>query len=220
MNNALSLTAVATLAASLCLSTAQAESKNDEAFFEIQGQFELVQPPQPTASPDKVEVKEVFWYGCPHCFRFEPSLLRWEKNIPEYVEFLRMPAVLRDSWAPHARAYHTANVLGVSHAIHQPLYDAIHVGRQKLDTRESLMSFFAEHGVDKKAFAGTYDSFGVESKLRQSRAMTRGYGIHGVPAVVINGKYRTSGSLAGSFKGMLRVVDILVERERAAMAAN
>ena len=89
--------------------------------FEEGIEYQRVVPPQPTDDPSKVEVVELFWYGCPHCYHFEPILEAWAKNKPDYVYFKRIPAIFRDSWVPFARAYYTAQVLGVLDRIHGPL---------------------------------------------------------------------------------------------------
>lgn len=184
------------------------------------GKYELVTPPQPTDTPDKVEVVEVFWYGCPHCFSFLPVMERYSKDKPDYVAVRHMPAIFRDSWVAHARAFYTAELLGVEKKIHRPLFEAIHVRRQRLDTRESLMKFFEQHGVSNDDFNNTYDSFAVQTLMRKSQVMQQRYGIRGTPTVIVNGKYRVSGSLAGSPQDMIKVIEALVERERAEKMAS
>lgn len=181
------------------------------------GKYELVTPPQPTDTPGKVEVVEVFWYGCPHCFNFLPNMEQYTKSKPDYVAVRRMPAIFRKSWVVHARAFYTADLLGVREQIHRPLFEAIHLRRQPLDTREELMKFFEPYGVSNDEFKKTYDSFAVETLLRKSQVMQRRYGVPGTPTVIVNGKYRVTGSLAGSFDNMIKVIEALAERERAQM---
>ena len=189
--------------------------------FDPQGKYELIQPPQPTDTPGKVEVVDVFWYGCPHCFTFLPAMESYEKSKADYVEIRRMPAVFRKSWENHARAYYTAKLLGVDQKLHRPLFEMIHNGGKRVETREDLRAFFVANGVDGEAFDKTFDSFAVESMLRKSIVMQGRYGIRGTPSVVINGKYRTSGSLAGSYENMVKVIAALAEQEhKAAMAMN
>ncbi|MCP5154769.1 MAG: thiol:disulfide interchange protein DsbA/DsbL [Ectothiorhodospiraceae bacterium] len=200
-----------TLATALALSApATAQQSGDS----LDGRYQVVQPPQPTeVDAGKVEVVDVFWYGCPHCFRFLPEMERYEASKPDYVVLRRMPAVFRDSWRAHARAYYTAELLGVVAKIHRPLFEAIHEKRQALDTRESLMEFFAGHGVSKEDFAKTFDSFAVESLVRKSEVMQARYGVQGTPSVIVNGKYRVVGNLAGSYENMARITAALAERE-------
>lgn len=179
--------------------------------------YQRVIPPQPTLHSDRVEVVEIFWYGCPHCHRFQPYLERWLKTKPDNVDYIRLPAILRESWAIHARAFYTAEALGVLDRIHTPLFDAIHKERRRLDTEEALMAFFAEHGVDEERFRKTFHSFAVDSKVRRARLMTRRYGTEGTPAVIINGKYRTGPGMVNSFEELIKVIDYLVEKETRAL---
>jgi len=161
----------------------------------------------------KSEVVELFWYGCSHCFDFEPNLHKWLKAKPKNVNFVRIPAVFNKRWELHARAYYTAEVLGVLDKIHQPLFDAMHLKKQKMATSGELAAFFVKHGVSKETFMETFNSFSVDSKVRRATDLTKRYGIDGVPTLVVNGKYRSTGSLAGGRENMLKVVDHLIKQE-------
>lgn len=184
------------------------------AGFEEGAAYEKVVPAQPTAHQDQVEVVEVFWYGCPHCHRFQPYLERWLDEHSEGIDYVRLPAVLRESWAIHARAYYTAEALGVVDKIHADLFDAIHNDNRRIDTEESLMAFFAERGVDEEAFRRTFHSFAVDSKIRRARLLTRRYGVSGTPAVVVNGKFRTGPVMAGSYDNLTTIMSYLVSEEQ------
>jgi len=162
----------------------------------------------------KIEVVEVFWYGCPHCYDFEPFLEDWLKNKADDVEFKRMPGIFRENWIPHARAYYTALELGVLDAVHRPLFEAIHRHRQQLNSQSQLRKLFAENGVDEDAFDKVYESETVTDKVKKALLMGRRYQIRGVPSIVVNGKYLTGASIAGSFENMLKATDELVARER------
>ena len=168
---------------------------------------------QPTQDPTKVEVIEFFWYGCPHCYQFEPLVEKWHSNLPENVVFIRQPAVFSKVWAQHAKAYFTAEVLGVVDKVHADLFYAIQVKKQKLTSEEDLAEFFVAHGVDKAAFHDAYNSFIVDTKMRQAKTMGPRYGITGVPAVVVNGKYLVNGKTAGSHEGMIKVINELIVQE-------
>ncbi len=172
--------------------------------------------PQPTADPQKIEVVELFWYGCPHCFHFEPELHAWVGKQAGDVQFVRVPAILNPRWEILARAYYTAELLGALDKIHTPLFKAIHEKKERFETEDSLARFFAAQGVDEAEFRKTFKSFGVAAKVNRARQMTQRYGINGVPSLVIDGKYRTSASEAGSHEGMLKVTDQLIAKERAA----
>lgn len=197
-----------------------AAEQGTDGVFQIYGQYEKVNPPQPTADPKRVEVLELFWYGCPHCYTLEPHLKNWLKDKPDYVVFRRMPAVFNERWALHAEAYYTAEALGVLDEIHEPLFDAMHRDRRPLGTSEQIMAFFEEHGVKKEDFRKAWGSFAVRTKVRRATVMSQRYGIDGVPAIVINGKYRTSGSLAGNYRNIIKVINTLAEEEQKAMAAS
>jgi thiol:disulfide interchange protein DsbA len=179
--------------------------------------YEAVTPPQPTANPAKIEVIEFFWYGCPHCYSFEPTLTKWLKAKPENVEFIRIPAIFSEEWGKHAKAYFTAEALGVVDAVHGDLFDAIQQAKQEnkheLETEDQLAKFFTAHGVKEAEFRETYNSFMVDAKMRQAPALAAKYGITGVPAIIVNGKYRTNGTLAGSQEKMIDVINTLIKTE-------
>ncbi|WP_031434400.1 thiol:disulfide interchange protein DsbA/DsbL [Methylomarinum vadi] len=175
--------------------------------------YEKITPPQPTQNPDKVEVIEFFWYGCPHCYSFEPSLSEWLKNKPDNVEFIRQPAAFSKLWADHAKAYFTAEALGVVDKVHADMFDAIQNKKQALRSEDDLAKFFVAHGVDETEFRNAYNSFLVDAKVRQAQAMPARYGITGVPALIINGKYKTNGPLAKSQSNMIKIMNELIAQE-------
>jgi thiol:disulfide interchange protein DsbA len=176
--------------------------------------FQPIKPPQPVATPGKLEVIEVFWYGCPHCYDFEPYIDRWQAGKPSDVELRRMPAVFRKEWQVHARAYYAAEALGVLDKVHAALFKALHEEKHRLGDEASLAAFFGEHGVKPEDFSGAFNSFAVEGKVTQAMQLVPKYGVTGVPAVVVNGKYLTSASMAGSFDETLKVIDFLLDLER------
>lgn len=175
--------------------------------------YEKLSTVQATQNPDKVEVIEFFWYGCPHCYSLEPVLDEWLKNKPENVEFIRQPAIFNKTWGQHAKAYFTAEVLGIVDKVHSDLFDAIQNKKQKLTSEDDLAKFFIAHGVTDSAFRDAYNSFPVDMKLRKARSLAPQYGITGVPAIIINGKYKTSGPLAKSQANMIKVMNDLIEKE-------
>ncbi len=177
--------------------------------------YQKLATPQPVEDPTKVEVIEFFWYGCPHCYSFEPLLNKWEKSLPDHVNFIRQPAIFSALWAKHAKAYFTAEALGVVDKVHADFFDAIQNKKQKLETEDQLAKFFAAHGVDETKFRDAYNSFLVDTKMRQAKMMGPRYGITGVPAIIINGKYKTTGRLAGSHAKMIEVMNKLIEQEKA-----
>lgn len=183
------------------------------------GKYDLIDPIQPTDTPGKVEIVDVFWYGCPHCYSFLPSMEALDKRKADYVAIRRMPAIFRDSWAIHARAFYTAKLLNVVERIHRPLFVAIHDKNQALDTAALLRAFFVAHGVDGKDFDKTFESFAVETMLRKSTLMQGRYGVRGTPSVIVNGKYRISAEKAGGYAEMVDVAEALAAREHKATMA-
>ena len=176
--------------------------------------YMAIPTPQATSNPGRIEVVEVFWYGCSHCANFEPYLERWLANKPGDVDFLRLPAVFSSNQEAHARAFFAAEKLGVIATVHPLIYRAIHTDNQPLNTEGLLADFFAKNGVDPDNFRKAFLSFEVDGKLNRARQLSRLYGISGTPSIVVNGRYWTSGSLAGSYVDMLKIVDELVANER------
>ncbi len=170
-------------------------------------------PPRPTDDPTKVEVIEFFWYGCPHCYRFDPYLAAWLKEKPANVVFKRQPVIFGRGWEPQARAYFTAEVLGVVDKIHQDFFDAMHKDKKRMVTEEELAEFFAVHGVDKETFKNAFYSFSVDMKVRQAEGIAPEYGINGVPSIVVNGKYLITGRTAKGFENMIKVMQERVKHE-------
>ncbi len=183
--------------------------------FTSQIHFVELSQPQPVETGDKIEVRELFWYGCQHCYDLEPALDKWLKNKPANAEFVRMAAVLRESWAPHARAFYTFEALGVMDTLHPALFKALHVKKKRLDTAAALADFAAEHGVAREKFISTYNSFAVDSKFRQARIQGRRYQARGVPSIIVDGRYLTTATMAGSHGRLMQIVDFLVKKAAA-----
>jgi thiol:disulfide interchange protein DsbA len=171
-----------------------------------------------TTAPGEVEVLELFWYGCPHCFRFEPYLAKWLPNAPSAMLFRQQPAVLSPRWAPAAQAFYTAEALGVLPQIHHALFDGIHVSgnRALASDREAIAKLFAQQGVSADDFNQAWDSFAVRGKLRRAEQFTQRSGIQGVPTILVQGKYMTDGSSAGSYENLIKVIEHLVAKETGA----
>jgi thiol:disulfide interchange protein DsbA len=183
---------------------------------ELTGGYETLDTPQPTQNPDKVEVIEFFWYGCPHCYDFEPILESWVKKLPANVDFIRQPAAFSDLWAKHAKAFYVAQALGVLDQVHADLFDALQNKHQKLESEDQLAAFFTAHGVKEADFHEAYNSFLVDTKVRQAAVTPARYGVTGVPVLIVNGKYKVDGKSAGSHEKMIEVVNQLIKKEAAA----
>jgi thiol:disulfide interchange protein DsbA len=177
--------------------------------------YQRISQPVKTSQPDMVVVTEIFWYGCPHCFRFEPYVERWSASLPEGVVFEQVPSSLNPRWTEHARAYYAFLVMGVLDQTHEAFFDALHLKRQRLNSVDTIAEWVAERGLDEKAFREAYFSFPVETQIRKNIQKEKLYGHNGVPAVIVNGKYLVSGSLAGSNERMIEIMNFLVAQELA-----
>lgn len=170
--------------------------------------------PVRTSSDAGVEVAEIFWYGCPHCYNFKPLVEEWAANAPDYVNFVKIPAALGRSWEPHAYAFYALEAMGQREKVHDALFDALAGERRPLNTPEALADFVAEHGVDREEFLKNYKSFGVNARVQKAQSKIRGARVTGTPTMLVNGKYTVTASMAGSHEAVLDVVDYLVAKER------
>jgi protein dithiol oxidoreductase (disulfide-forming) len=164
--------------------------------------------------PGKIEVIEFFWYGCPHCNDFEPALDAWSKKLPDDVAFRRVPVAFREAYVPHQRIFYALDAMGLIPTLHRKVFYAIHGERQRLDKPADIAAFMQKNGVDSAKFLEQYNSFTVQTKVRQASKLAAEYKIDGVPAIGIQGRYYTSGTLAGSPAGSLAVADYLIDRVR------
>ncbi|MEM7401942.1 MAG: thiol:disulfide interchange protein DsbA/DsbL [Pseudomonadota bacterium] len=196
--------------------------KHPEISNFIEGKhYHRISPAVPTnVEEGKVEVIEIFWYGCPHCFEFEPFITSWKETMPAEVSFDRMPAVLNRGWAAHARAYYALETMGELERIHPIFFEAIHTQGRRLRDVESMTRFLSQHDIDAEKFKSAFDSMYVETKIKRSEQIVRQYGANSVPQVIINGKYRTSARDAGGFENVMRVVDMLISKEAIEVTAS
>ena len=170
---------------------------------------------QPVDSGENIEVLEFFWYGCPHCYHFEPALNAWKKSKPANVTFTRIPAVFRPDWKVQARAYYALELMGEVENLHGKIFTAINKDKKRLDTLAAIAAFVEKHGVDKAKFITEYNSFAVDGKVRKAVKKLSAYKISGVPTLAINGKYTVSGQLAGSHENMIKITNYLIDKETA-----
>lgn len=172
-------------------------------------------PTQATSvAPGKVEVVEVFWYGCGHCFELDPSLEAWRvKGKPANVEFVRVPAMWNDTLRMHARVFYTAELLGKLEQLHTPIFREIHVKNNPLNSVEKVTAFFRENGVSTDEFQKAFSSFAVEAKLQRADVLNRRYRIESVPSLVVNGKYKTDVGMAGGEPQLYQLIGELAASE-------
>ena len=169
--------------------------------------------PQATDSGDKIEVLEFFWYGCPHCYTFEPYINAWKKTKPSNVEFVRVPAMFRPDWEVQARTYYALSNMGVIEDLHGKIFSAVHKDKKRLNKKELLTDFVVKNGVDRKKFEEEYSSFSVDSMVRKAKKKQTAYKLQGVPSIAVNGKYLTSGSMSGSYDNLVKILDYLIKKE-------
>lgn len=183
-------------------------------FVEGQHYVKLSQP-QAVPGGGKIEVVEFFWYGCPHCNAFEPALEAWQKKLPADVAFRRIPVAFREEpFTTHQRLFFAIETMGLVDTLHRKVFNAVHLDRARLDKLPELVEFMNKNGVDGAKFSEVYNSFSVQTKARQAKQLAEAYRIDGVPAIGIQGRYYTSGSMAGSGERSLAVADYLLNRVR------
>jgi thiol:disulfide interchange protein DsbA len=184
------------------------------ASFEAGTHYQILANPARTLNPNKIEVMEVFWYGCSHCYSFQPMLHKWESSLADDVVFAKTPAIWRDFMKLHANVYYTAESLSLSNAGHDSIF-ALLAKSPRLSDQEKFADIFVQHGISRESFHQTLNSFGVMSKVSQSeKRVKKNYLVQGTPELIVNGKYRISGKMAGSQAGMLKVADYLIGLER------
>ena len=191
---------------------------SDFAFEEGVHYVELERPIR-TKSGTNIQVAEYFSYGCPHCYQFEPLIHAWHEDLSDDVEFVRTPAIWNEDYRVYAHTYVTLEAMGMLDKAHVAIFNAIHNDRRRLNRPAQMAQFLEGYGINSEDFAKAYNSFGVRAALQQAEAAGRAYYSSGVPALIVNGRYRIEGSMAGSNANMLRVADFLIEKERQRLAA-
>lgn len=203
----------------LLAQAATAEPSGDFKYKEGTHYARLV-PSQPTVGgADKIEVAEFFWYGCPHCYDLEPTINTWAEELPPTVRFVRVPAMWNELLTTHARLYYTEEVLARNEvlkdpeAFHSAVFEEYHQRGNRLLNEAAIQRLFERFGVSEEEFTKTWNSFEVAQKMRVAEDLARRYSISSVPAIVVNGKYRTGAAEAGSYDKLMEVIDELIARE-------
>jgi thiol:disulfide interchange protein DsbA len=177
----------------------------------------LIEPPQTTTTGDKVEVLEVFSYACPHCNEVAPMVADMKKRLPKTAQFVMIPAQFGfEAWKTYARAFYTAQALGILDKSHEDMFRAIYVDK-KLDSRSptfaSLAEFYSQYGVSVEDFTATSRSFAIETRLKRNEALIKAFGSEGTPEFIVNGKYRVTGPSAGGYNNIEPLLNYLVAKE-------
>jgi len=205
----------------IVLARAENTADDREWKFESGKNYAQLVPTQPTVGgADKIEVAEIFWYGCNHCYDFEQFINRWKETKDADVRFVRIPATWNPLVRLHAQLYYTEEVLAKSGQLKDPetfraaVFAEYHRRGNRMASLDAIQAIFEKHGVSEEDFMSTWESFEVAQKLRVADDLQRRYSITGVPAVVVNGKYRSGAAEVGGYPQLLELIDELVERER------
>lgn len=182
------------------------------AGFEEGRQYLVVPFPAAVETGKKVEVREFFWYGCPHCYVLEPALTRWLKKLPANAQFVRTPGLAAPQWRIHGQAYYTFEALGVAAKLHEPFFKAVQEQQASYGDEKGIADFAASHGIDRKKFSEAFDSFGVRLKLDKAKQLNEELNINSVPTFVVDGKYLTSPAMAEGEDRFFKVVDYLIDK--------
>lgn len=204
----------------LCAIGYQAVAGSAAGKFREGAQYQRIDPPAPLVGKEGVvEVVEMFLYACPHCYDLEPKMQQWLKDKPT-VDFYRMPAIIGPSWADQARAFYMIETLDEPERMHQALFKAIHHEDMKLYNEYGVIEFFVAQGVDRQVALGLYRSPEIAASVNQARIKTVEYGLRGVPAVIVNGKFKTAPFFVRNQEEMLEVLDALLEKEQSPSPAD
>lgn len=201
--------------AGLTASTAWADPQMGEQFDQVAQQIS-------TDQPAKIEVMELFWYGCPHCYHMEQPLQAWVKKLPPDVYFKRMPALPNASWAPMAKTYFAMQELGVLEKLHSQLFDAIHKAKtlNPADEAAAIDWVTKQGGLDKIKVEKAFKSFAINMQMNKAMQVFRSSGATGVPALIIDGKYITGSSMAGGNEAALQTADFIIQNVRKDKASG
>jgi thiol:disulfide interchange protein DsbA len=178
-------------------------------------EYRTLSPAQPTSTPGKIEVLEFFQYGCPHCHALQPLLAQWKQKLPKDVAFRSVPLAFSDQTIPHSRMFYTLEALGRLDDLHQRAFNAFHLERKRLLSVDDQAEFFKQFGIDPKKYTDTYNSFGVNTKVRAAQQLYQNYKIDATPTMAVDGRFvATVGAGQGGQVSMLMTVDSLIAEAR------
>jgi thiol:disulfide interchange protein DsbA len=181
--------------------------------------YQVLDARAPVEAPaGKIEVVEFFWYNCPHCNAFEPTLADWVKKLPKDVAFRRTPVAFNDTFVPQQKLFYTLEAMGLLDKLHAKVFAAIHVEKLNLSKGEAIVEWVGKNGVDQAKFLKEYNSFGVVTKTQKGSQLQSAYKVEGVPAMGVAGQFYTDGTMARSMERALLVVQSLVDDLRGRRA--
>lgn len=176
--------------------------------------YSLIQPKVATSASGKIEVAELFWYGCPHCYKFESTVEPWAKSLPQDVAFIKIPAFFGGLWDIHGQLFYTVEALKLGDNAHQAIFNEIHNNRNSLKSTTEIARFLEGFNVSHDEFVKTYNSFAVRTKVEKAKKLSTAYQASGVPTLIVNGKYRFDIASAGGERMATTLASHLIEKER------
>ena len=188
----------------------------DDGRFVEGTHYRVLDTPANVSDPDRIEVREFFFYGCPHCYNVQPLINAWKESAADDVNFVPTPVLFIRGAEPLARAFYVAHSKGILDEVHMPIFQAIHEHREALFDTRALARFFRAYGIEAEEFNDLYSSFGISTRVRQADALTREYRITGTPAFTVAGKYVVLRQNLANDRETFQVIDHLVEKERRA----
>lgn len=201
--------ALALLAAAGLFGTAQAQEVRARQNIE----YRMITP-QPVESGERIEVIDFFWYGCPYCNELQPALEDWIKRKPDDVTLRRIPVILRDTWAPHARIYYTLELLGEVERLHRKVYDGYHREELHMSKPDVMEQWAVKNGIERRRWLDAYHSPEVDARIARAYQLTKRYDVQGTPSLVVDGRYLTSSSMTPEVRAVIPVVEDLIRLTR------
>lgn len=192
----------------------------DFDFMEGVHYLQLPKRVTPLVPASKIEVVEMFFYGCPHCFYLEPHAVVWKSKLADDVDFRVIPAALNPTWGTYARAYYAAEQLGVLNNSHELLFKSIHEQGRRFTGEDALVRFFVRQGADEAEFKKAMKSPAVMAKVKRAETLGKEYGLTGVPSLIVDGQYRVLMDSIASYDELFQIVDFLVEKVRKHRSAS
>jgi len=171
-------------------------------------------PAQPVETGERIEVIDFFWYGCPYCNELQPALEDWIKRKPDDVAVRRIPTILKDNWAPHARIYYTLELLGEVERLHLKVYHSYHVEELSMSKPDVMEQWAVKNGIERRRWVDAYFSPEVDARIARAFQAAKRYNVQGTPSVVVDGRYLTSSSMTPTVRGMVPVLEDLVRLAR------
>lgn len=196
---------IAALSLAFAITHSNAQSLSDSSYKPVASPFKV-------STGDKIEVAELFWFGCGHCFALEPSIKQWNANKPANAEFVKIPAIFSKRWEFHGKAFYTMQALNVPEEAYDAFFRRIHVQRKPVNNYNSLVSFLADYDKTEEQVESAFNSFEVDTKVRAATKISRQSGATGVPTILVDGKYMTSQGMNAGTAGLFETVNLLVEK--------